>query len=344
MKMKIWKNALLMLLLAGFGLMAQAQSTPGAPRTPRTPRAPGTSRSSWTNSGGTYMSIDEDSSVSPVQTLITYRNGPLYIMTLENEKLVDLYVNGRKIPADSFAVYNHLVEKILVQMKKDREQARLDRIQAEKDRAQAEIDRQQADKDRQQAVRDRAQAGKDREQADKDRVQAIKDRGQAERDRQQALQDAGRAREDSKRSEQDRGQAGNDREQALKDATQAEKDRQQAILDRAQADRDREQAVRDRAQAEKDREQAGRDRIQAEKDRKQAEIDRALMKSMMEEIVKDGIVPDEKSVRSVELDEDALFINGKKQTDVLHEKYKTKYVKTPSGRISVHKGGMSYSN
>src|SRR5882762_1996342 len=99
-KTKILKHAVLTLVLAAFGLMVSAQ------------KSPKTARSSWTNSRGTYLSIDEDSSVSPVQTLITYRDGPLYIMKLEDEKLVDLYVNGRKIPADSFFVYSPLVEKI----------------------------------------------------------------------------------------------------------------------------------------------------------------------------------------------------------------------------------------
>lgn len=323
--MKIVKPAIVTLLLVGCVLMAPAQKTPKEAKSPKEPR---TSRYSSTNSRGTFLTIDEDSSISPVQTLITYKEGPLYIMKLEDEKLVELYVGGRKVPADSFYVYNDLIEKIKLQIKKDREQARLDRIQAEKDRAQAEIDREQAG-------RDRIQADKDREQAERDRGRAEKDREQAERDRVQAQKDAAQAREDARQGEREQ-------EQSVKDRAQAEKDRQQAVLDREQAGRDREQAVKDRAQAEKDREQAGLDRIQAEKDRKQAEIDRAMMKAMISEIIKDGLAPDENSIRSLDLDEDAFFINGKKQTDAVHAKFKEKYIKTPEGRISIHKGVINH--
>ncbi|SHN13586.1 M56 family metallopeptidase [Chitinophaga sp. CF418] len=79
-----------------------------------------------------------------------------------------------------------------IQAESDKQQAGRDRAQADRDRAQAEKDRQQADRDREQAVKDHIQADKDREQARLDRLQAEKDRMQANLDRIQADKDRAR--------------------------------------------------------------------------------------------------------------------------------------------------------
>ncbi|MCF6404569.1 hypothetical protein L3C95_16855 [Chitinophaga filiformis] len=159
------------------------------------------------------------------ERIVTDRGDKTYQLEFTDGKMTFLSVNGVSVPEEKWGDYKTMITEIQEQMKKDKEQARLDRIQAEKDREQAKLDRIQADKDREQGNRDRLQAQKDRAQADRDRMQAEKDRQQADRDR-----------------------------------IEAEKDRQQAIKDRAQADKDREQAAKDRVQAEKDRAQAAADR------------------------------------------------------------------------------------
>lgn len=176
--------------------------------------------------GSEYLYADDDSSVNPVQTIVAYCRGrDKYDFTVAGNKLLELYVNNRKIPADSFYVYNSLVKRLSEQIKKDR-------VQAEEDRRQAALDRQQAERDRQQGVKDQAQAEEDRKQAELDRQQA-------ERDRQQSLKDQAEAGEDRKQADLDRQQAERDRQQAVKDRAQAEEDRKQAELDRQQAEEDR---------------------------------------------------------------------------------------------------------
>ncbi|RFM26989.1 cell envelope integrity protein TolA [Deminuibacter soli] len=145
-----------------------------------------------------FLNVESDSIGDPVQRITTYRNGTLYKIKVENEKITELAVDGKDIPAADFPKYQSLVTQILEQVKRDQEQAAKDRAQAELDRQQAEKDRAQADKDRQQADKDRVRAEMDREQAVKDREQAARDRQQAEKDRAQAEVDRKHAEEERK--------------------------------------------------------------------------------------------------------------------------------------------------
>lgn len=252
-----------------------------------------------------YLNIDEDSSVNPPQTLVTYKSKAMYNLVLSDGKIASLYVNGRQVPADSFYVYDWLVKKL--------------KAQIEQDKAQAVEDRKQAERDKEQAERDAGQAVRDKEQAERDAVAAVKEKRQSELDAQQAARD--------------KHQAERDGEQAVRDKQQAERDKEQAARDREQAGKDREQAVRDREQAGRDAEQARRDKIQAEEDR-------ALVKSLKAEVVKEGLAPDEKSVRSLILDESVFYVNGKKQSDELQQKFKAKFIKKEGYSIHFHDGTM----
>jgi hypothetical protein len=152
-------------------------------------------------------------------------------------------------------------------------------------------------------------------QVERARVQARLDRQQAERDREQA--------------EKDRQQAGRDREQAERDRAQAEKDRLQAGRDQEQAERDRQQAGRDREQAERDREQADRDR-------KRAAEDRAIMQSIMDDLVKDGLASDKESIHSLKINADEFLLNGKPLPEAVQKKYIAKYVTGKGYSMSYH--------
>jgi hypothetical protein len=112
------------------------------------------------------------------------------------------------------------------------------------------------------------------------------------------------------------------------------------MRDKQQAERDAQQAARDREQSGRDREQAGRDAEQAKRDKIQAEEDRALVKSLKAEAVREGLAPDEKSVRSLILDESVFYVNGKKQSDELQQKFKAKFIKKEGYSIHFHDGTM----
>ena len=321
------KAAMLSILLcaAGFAGLAQSSSKSSSPaKSKRTARSTGAFFSS--SSDNTELHFVVDTTVHPNKSYITYRDRQLYVITLDDGELSELYVDGHKIASDSFYVYQPMLNKLKEQIKRDMVQAERDREQAEKDREQADRDREQADRDRDQAEKDRHQADQSRQQADRDRQQAEKDREQADRDREQATRDRDQG-------QRDREQADREREGARR---QADHDREQADRDREQAERDRQQSLVDLEQAKKDRAQAERDRHQADLDRKQAEKDRALIEELIKQVVKDGLAPSEEGL-SIEMGWDALYVNGKKASDDVFARYKKKYISNPRAHISINK-------
>lgn len=226
----------------------------------------------------------------------TNRNGTFYEMTLVNNQMTELYVEGEKVPQAKWGDYSKVIAQI-------REQIRKDKIQAKKDQAQARRDQIQAGKDQEQARRDQLQAKKDQEQARKDQLQAEKDEQQARADAKQAQEEAAR-----------------DQEEARKDQEQARKDQEQAKLDQEQA--------------RKDQEQARLDQIQARKDQEEARKDQVLMKELIADLISDKIVPNGKSLHEMSLNSDEMTVNGKKQPDEVFKKYKEKYKRFSAGEFS----------
>ncbi len=164
-----------------------------------------------------------------------------------------------------------------------------------------------------------------KEQMRLDRMLARKDQAQALKDEAQARVDQKLAMRDQEQAEKDRQQARREELQAKKDQEDALKDQAQAKLDQQQAVKDREQAEKDQAQAKIDQEQALKDQAQAKLDQKRAEEDQRMMKEMISDLIKDGIVPDEKSLYSVTLSSTGMTVNDKKQPEEVYNRYKEKY-------------------
>jgi len=157
----------------------------------------------------------------------------------------------------------------------------------------------------------------DREQAKRDQAQAVRDKEQAKRDQ----------------------------EQARKDQAQAVKDQEQAKRDQEQAGKDQEQAGKDQEQAKRDQEQAQRDQVQAKNDQEQAAEDQRVLKLMMSDLVKDGIVSSEDDVHKLRMNADEMWVNGKKMSDAVFEKYKKKYPRFAHGHNEGSGfNGMSINN
>lgn len=159
-----------------------------------------------------------------------------------------------------------------------------------------------------------------REQIRRDRAQAKRDQAQARIDQQQASRDQVQARRDQELAARDMKQASEDQVQAKRDQEQAQKDQKQAQMDQ-------EQAAHDQDQAKLDQEQAKRDQAQAEEDQR-------MIKAMLDDLVNDKIVPDEKSVREITLNADEMTVNGVKQPESVYQKYKTKYNHFALGNFS----------
>ncbi len=235
------------------------------------------------------MNISRSGDDSSGLATIIYKDGPVYVLQMRANKILNFSVDGQNIPLDGLGKYQVVIDSIKVRIKEAEEQAK-------RDRAQAELDRQQAERDRKQAELDRQQADKDRGQAERDRQQSMIEREQSNRDREQ-------------------------------NQLQAQQERQQAERDRQQAERDREQAEQDRKQVDRDREQAGRDREQAERDRVRAEEDRKMLDSLVRDLVADGIVSDRDSVHSLKVNSDEVIVNGKRLPEAMEKKYIARYVR-----------------
>jgi colicin import membrane protein len=69
-----------------------------------------------------------------------------------NNKVTELMVDGKKIPADGMAKYNSIITEIMLQVNKDRVQAKRDQSQAQKDGAQGQKDLEQSRKNKQQTI------------------------------------------------------------------------------------------------------------------------------------------------------------------------------------------------
>ena len=176
--------------------------------------------------------------------------------------------------------------------------------------------------------------GKIREQIRKDKIQAEKDQVQARIDQKQAMRDQMQAKRDQQQAAKEQQQAKLDEEQAQKDQMQAKRDQEQAEKDQEQARIDQKQAEKDQEQAKLDQEQAGRDQAQAKIDEEQAREDQKLMAAMINDLVKDGIIANEKSLYSVSLDENGMTVNDKKQPDQVFARYKEKYKRFAGGNFT----------
>lgn len=134
------------------------------------------------------------------------QDGHRYNVRLNGSKIVEMYVDDKKITESDFSKYEPGIRKILDQIEEDRKQAAIDRAEAEKHRQQAGKDRELVNKMREQAEKHRIQAEQDRERANKEREQADRQRERANLNREQAGKDRARAEVDRKKAEEDRRQ------------------------------------------------------------------------------------------------------------------------------------------
>jgi len=225
-------------------------------------------------------------------TLNFSRDGHQYRIKMTGNRITELYRDDVKVAPEDYNKYDSMIKEVLAEVEKQREEANKMRQEAEVQRKKAEEFRAQAEVQRKDAAKQREEAEVQRKQADVFRAEAEKQRGQAEKQR-----------------------------------LEAEKQRGEADKMRLEAEQQRKKAEEFRAQAEVQRKDAEKQREEAEKQRKVAEKNREMMEKMLDEIVSEKIVDSRDNLKTVELDEKEFVVNGVKQIDKLHARFKEKYLK-----------------
>lgn len=117
-------------------------------------------------------------------------------------------------------------------------------------------------------------------------------------------------------------------EQAKQDIENSERDFQESMRmlkqSQEQLKRDMEQLQRDKMQLKRDVEQMQRDKVAAEKDKK-------AMDELFSALVKDKLIKDKSELFDLEINEQVMIVNGKKQSDAMHKKYFEKLSKHSTG-------------
>lgn len=128
-------------------------------------------------------SVINISVVKDGETTIQYmENGASHKAKLNGSKLVELFIDGKKIPETDFPKYESQIKKIVEQMEADREQA-------EKEMAAAEIKKEHAAERQVEVNKMKKETEKDAAQAKKEAANAERDRARAEEERKKAIKE-----------------------------------------------------------------------------------------------------------------------------------------------------------
>jgi uncharacterized membrane protein YqiK len=179
------------------------------------------------------------------------------------------------------------------------------------------------------------------ERIEKEQVKAEAARAEAEKHREAASKHREEAAVARAQAEVQRKEAEVHRKEAEVQRQQAERTREEASQQRLVAEKHRKEAEQHRAEAEVHRKEAEKHRAEAEVHRAEAAEQRKRLDAMVEELVTDKLISSREELRSLNIDNTELLINGVKQPDAVFKKYKNKYFQNSSGKFSFRNDGNS---
>ncbi len=254
-------------------------------------------------------------------------NGKKYTLVTEDNQVSELYVNGKKIPAEKIKDYKSVTNKILAQTK-------LDKSQAEKEMAEAASEIEQSKKELEESKveieqsnieieRAKKELDENREITKKDMEQALIEMQESKIEMAQAKVEMEKAQEEMK---QDMVQSKKEMEQSQKQMMQAKKEMDQSKMkqEMKQAKKEMEQAQKQMIQSKKEIEQS---KMLMEQSKKEMEQSQIIQQKMIDDLIKEHIIKDKKELTSLTLNDQELIVNGVRQSDAMYKKFRAKYAK-----------------
>ncbi len=254
-------------------------------------------------------------------------NGKKYTLVTEDSQVSELYVNGKKIPAEKIKDYKSVTNKILVQTK-------LDKAQSEKEMAEAASEIEQSKKELEESRIEIEQSNIEIEHAkkelDENREITKKDMEQAQIEMQETKIEMAQAKVEMEKAQeemkQDMVQAKKEMEQSQKQIMQAKKEMNQSKMkqEMKQAKIEMEQAQKQMIQSKKEMEQS---KMQMEQSKKEMEQSQIMQQKMIDDLIKEHIIKDKKELTSLKLSDQELIVNGVRQSDAMYKKFRAKYAR-----------------
>ncbi len=245
-------------------------------------------------------------------------NGKKYTLVTEDNQVSELYVNGKKIPAEKIKDYKSVTNKILVQTK-------LDKAQSEKEMAEAASEIEQSKKELEESRVEIEQSNIEIEHAkkelDENREITKKDMEKAQIEMQESKIEMAQAKVEMENAQeemkQDMVQAKKEMEQSQKQMIEAKKEMNQSKMkqEMKQAKIEMEQAQKQLIQSKKEMEQS----------KKEMEQSQIMQQKMIDDLIKEHIIKNKKELNSLKLNDQELIVKGVRQSDAMYKKFRAKY-------------------
>ncbi|MEO6719908.1 MAG: M56 family metallopeptidase [Ferruginibacter sp.] len=262
-------------------------------------------------------------------TINTTLDGTEYIITTKENKITQLQVDGKKIASEKIADYKNVTDKIIDEA--EQEQLQVEQSQKEIEQSKLEIEQSKLEIERAQkeVAEDMAHSKIEMEQSQKELKESMHE---IEQSQKKLAEEMDVLREKMSKDVMNSREFEEAATFSLKERTELKKEMEQhnkqAKIDMEQDMRKAklqvEQSRKEMANAKKEMELA---RIQMDRSKKDMEQSRRTQEQFVSDLLKENLIKDKSDLQSYKLSDEELIVNGVKQSDAMHKKFKAKYAK-----------------
>ncbi|MEP7229820.1 MAG: M56 family metallopeptidase [Ginsengibacter sp.] len=297
--------------------------------------------------------VNEDAKETHNETIQTSVNGKEYKIVTQNGAIDELYIDGKKVPEEKTGDYKEVTDEIISQMQIDGKEAKEEMLRSQKEMSEAAEDQKTMAKEMKERAYEMEQAKKEMnenleeqkrelENTKRDFERSQKEmaantemtREQMEQVQKEAALYNEKAKKEMELSQKDMAmqneKARKEMEQSQKDmALYNEKARQEMEKSKQDMAAYKERAIKEAAQSRenmaRNKEEMEKAKVRMEQSKKDMEQAKAIQKEIISDLIEEGIIQNESDLSSYKLSNDELIVNGTKQPDAIHKKFKEKY-------------------